>query len=123
MNLDTDVRAPLYLEEHPYMDLSPLIDRGLEEEALKGQPRDEDLMCSVNVLDGFPVIPYTTLDYSQTRACQEILTKRIAIIQGPPGYILYSTSLHSTNLIQNWKDTRISARIEGVTCKSRSAVN
>lgn len=48
------------------------------------QKRDETDLYNVNVLEEWPDIPHTGMDISQRDACHAMLTKRVAIIQGPP---------------------------------------
>lgn len=67
------------------MDLNSLRERKVEEEFLPGEQSDE-ILCNVDVLNEWPdTFPDTTLDHSQLRATQDIVSKRLAIIQGPPG--------------------------------------
>ena len=115
VSLENEIEAPHFLQNNPVMDLSSLIDSESELEraaALCGAPREEDLLCNVDVLSEWPDITYSTLDHSQLRACQDIVSKRLAIIQGPPGYIHHLTYDQKLTCEQNWQNTCISYGFE-----------
>jgi helicase required for RNAi-mediated heterochromatin assembly 1 len=78
-DLDNDIRAPTWLEEHRLVDLSSLICPNSE---VSQEQREE--LWNVDVVDGFPTVP-STMDSSQMAACERIVTKKISIVQGPPG--------------------------------------
>lgn len=74
IHLDTDVQAPAYILEQPCLDLTSL------------EQSDGDLdLFNINVLRGLPKGIKTTMDESQLAACEDMLTKSVAVIQGPPG--------------------------------------
>jgi helicase required for RNAi-mediated heterochromatin assembly 1 len=86
--IEKDIIAPLYLEEHPYMDLSVLRNPKKQAESLSepySQSSIDDDLQNVNVLKQFPAIPESGMDSSQQKACEMMLTKRVAVVQGPPG--------------------------------------
>ena len=80
--LDPDVKAPEYLEEHLYMDPSSLVRPELE---ARNPDANVVNLESVNILRDILVIDNTGMDLSQMAACKSMLTKRVAIVQGPPG--------------------------------------
>ena len=66
------VSAPAYVQEQPLKDLSPALP-------------ESDRHINVDVLNGWPELPISSLDESQLTSLRRILTKRLAIVQGPPG--------------------------------------
>ncbi|OWP00699.1 hypothetical protein B2J93_1084 [Marssonina coronariae] len=82
VNLDADVENPEYILENPYLDLTSL-ERPVTEEAMLSQASPS--LFNVNVLEKFPTDIKSGMDMSQMMACENILTKSLALVQGPPG--------------------------------------
>ncbi len=84
--LDTDIKAPQYLEKNPRIDLQSLqpilhdLGKPLPEPA-----KNQGWLGNINVLRQLPSVPGNTMDESQLKACHSMITKQIAIVQGPPG--------------------------------------
>lgn len=73
VDVKREVAAPKYIRDNPKMDLtSVLIDS------------EHETYENVDVLKQWPAQPQSELDASQLRALHRILTKRLAIVQGPP---------------------------------------
>ena len=74
VGVEREVAPPWYLRKKPKKDLSPLFEgTGTEHR-------------HVNLLEGqWPSDPTSNLDASQVAALRRILTKELAIVQGPPG--------------------------------------
>jgi helicase required for RNAi-mediated heterochromatin assembly 1 len=85
VHLDRDIGEPVYVEEHPYMDLSSLHCLDQENDDPKMNDNGTPDLWNVDVLRGFPEHLGTSMDASQMAACQSMLTKRVSIVQGPPG--------------------------------------
>jgi helicase required for RNAi-mediated heterochromatin assembly 1 len=84
--LGNDVQPPTYLEEHPYLNLNTLVRPDVDPETGEEMPAlNEPSLNNVNVLENFPHIPNSGMDDSQMKACQRMLTSKLAIVQGPPG--------------------------------------
>ena len=73
MDLNDDVQPPSYLVDRPRQDLSHVF---------KGENND---LVTVDVLESWLENIQSSLDNSQIEALQRILTKKLAIVQGPPG--------------------------------------
>jgi helicase required for RNAi-mediated heterochromatin assembly 1 len=69
-----EVEPPSYIKHNPYVNLSSLV--SMEESAAFG---------NVNVLEDWPAPSLLSLDRSQSKALQRMLTSKVAIVQGPPG--------------------------------------
>lgn len=82
VKVDKVVKAPKYVEEVPYLNLTPL-----EVPASKAfvQVTEEIDLHNVDVLNNFPESINSKMDDSQLQACKAMLTQRVAVIQGPPG--------------------------------------
>ncbi|KAK8099015.1 helicase-like protein [Apiospora kogelbergensis] len=95
--------SPHYVQEHPTMDISPLLTAPLPSDL------DIDAYKNVNIIDGIPdkIEPYTSLDDSQLQAVHRILTKELAIVQGPPGTGKTFTSVQALRILisQDGNDT------------------
>ena len=76
VDVQTAVKAPIYLENQPQRDLGRLMS---EEGAPSQKP------CKVDIINDWPTDFSTTLDDSQQTAVQHILTKSLSVVQGPPG--------------------------------------
>ncbi|KAH6674807.1 P-loop containing nucleoside triphosphate hydrolase protein [Halenospora varia] len=85
VDLDPDVKAPDYVEDHPILDLSSLIPTEKASNPTKDGPTFEESLSNVDVLSEFPNIPESGMDASQMAALKSMLTKKVAIVQGPPG--------------------------------------
>jgi helicase required for RNAi-mediated heterochromatin assembly 1 len=71
-----EVGPPRYLEQQPCLNLSAVFTSASEDTAFE----------NVDVLNSWPIDDHeTTLDRSQENALRRIVTKRLAIVQGPPG--------------------------------------
>jgi helicase required for RNAi-mediated heterochromatin assembly 1 len=82
--VDPFVTAPTYIEAHSIMDLSSLT---LSQDTPQGSavPIADESLLNVDVLQEFPPIPASGMDPSQMSALKSMLTKKVAIVQGPPG--------------------------------------
>lgn len=85
VDLDPDVKAPDYVEDHPLLDLSSLVPTEKASNPTKDGPTFEESLSNVDVLSEFPNIPESGMDASQMAALKSMLTKKVAIVQGPPG--------------------------------------
>jgi helicase required for RNAi-mediated heterochromatin assembly 1 len=87
VKLDRDIRRPAYVENQPLMDLNSLVRPDIKETGVGEQcPMSHDTsLDNVDVMKPFPDIPQSGMDLSQMAACQNMLTRSIAIVQGPPG--------------------------------------
>jgi helicase required for RNAi-mediated heterochromatin assembly 1 len=85
VDLDRDVKAPEYVEENSYMDLTSLQYPDQENDDPKMTDNDTPNLWNVDVLRNFPKNLSTSMDDSQMAACRSMLTKRVSIVQGPPG--------------------------------------
>ncbi|EXJ92707.1 hypothetical protein A1O3_01259 [Capronia epimyces CBS 606.96] len=70
----TNGEPPTYLQENPNLDISAA-----------AKPEQKKEYSNVDVTKDWPPPPKDTLDDTQWKALQEIITKRLAIVQGPPG--------------------------------------
>lgn len=78
VTLDNNIPAPAYLQENPFIDVTALFDN-------MGTEKLETLQ-NFNILeDSLLRMPSSTMDNSQLSACERILSKSLAIVQGPPG--------------------------------------
>jgi len=106
--LDNDIPAPAYLQENPYVDITSLCSNvGLDElESLQ----------NFNILENnLPQVQSSTMDNSQLNACQRILTKSLAVVQGPPGkYCVDILADKYLVLYRYWKDIHNSGCIENL---------
>lgn len=69
-----EVDPPAYIQNNPYVNLSSLV------------PMEESANFeNVDVLQEWPESSSLSLDKSQSRALQRMLTNKLAIVQGPPG--------------------------------------
>ncbi|KAF3168929.1 hypothetical protein TWF788_010794 [Orbilia oligospora] len=73
---DTTVRVPQFLKEKPEVNLAPCF-----------SDHDSGALQDVNILQNFPSKNKvtTSMDEFQLEAVERILTKELAIVQGPPG--------------------------------------
>lgn len=69
-----EVDPPAYIQHNPYLNLSSLV--SMEESAA---------FENVNVLEDWPAPSLLSLDRSQSKALQRMLTSKVATVQGPPG--------------------------------------
>ncbi|KAL6167289.1 hypothetical protein ACJQWK_06727 [Exserohilum turcicum] len=74
VHVQKEVEPPAYIKQNPYLNLSSLVSM---EECANYE--------NVNVLDDWPNTSSHSLDSSQSKALQRILTSELAIVQGPPG--------------------------------------
>ncbi|EPS39692.1 hypothetical protein H072_6524 [Dactylellina haptotyla CBS 200.50] len=74
---EKEIRAPKSIVRHPNLDLTPCFNDQADTTALR----------DVNVLQKFPTKKTltTSMDETQLEAVKRILTKELAVIQGPPG--------------------------------------
>ncbi|RAL12713.1 putative DEAD box helicase involved in nonsense mediated decay [Aspergillus homomorphus CBS 101889] len=70
--LDPNIEPPEYVKEDPRVDLQAVID-GCDE------------VSQVDLLAGWPALPFGDRDATQWEALHNMLSKRLSIIQGPPG--------------------------------------
>ncbi|KAK8073961.1 hypothetical protein PG994_004860, partial [Apiospora phragmitis] len=101
--------TPQYVQDHPKMDITPLITQRLPD-----MPQNLEEVCqNVNILDGIPSIieSYTSLDDSQLQAIHRILTKELAIVQGPPGTGKTFTSVQALRILIQSQDRNESTPI------------
>jgi helicase required for RNAi-mediated heterochromatin assembly 1 len=82
VDLDRDIKAPQYVEDHPLMDLSSLEQKDHFDAASDDNP---DEYTNVDVLRDFPKKMKSSMDRSQMLACEKMLTNCVSIVQGPPG--------------------------------------
>ncbi|KHJ31864.1 putative atp binding [Erysiphe necator] len=82
--LDQNVKAPQYLIDQPYLDLTWLKDYSSKSTGKTSQNRTCDLK-NVNILQDFSQNFDFGMDESQIRALYAMITRSVAIVQGPPG--------------------------------------
>ncbi|PBP15776.1 hypothetical protein BUE80_DR013525 [Diplocarpon rosae] len=82
IHLDTDVEDPEYIQQNPYLDLTSL-ERPVEVEGVLSHAPPS--LLNIDVLENFPKDIKCGMDKSQMMACENILTKSLALVQGPPG--------------------------------------
>ena len=82
------------------MDLSSLVVPDARENCCSTLS-DEINLQNVNVLEGFPTVPKSGMDASQTSALERMTTKRVAIVQGPPGTGKTFTSVSALKVLLN----------------------
>ncbi|EXJ91056.1 hypothetical protein A1O1_04163 [Capronia coronata CBS 617.96] len=70
----TTGEPPAYIQENPRLDISAA-----------ANPEQKKEYSDIDVTKDWPLPPNDTLDDTQWKALQEIIIKRLAIIQGPPG--------------------------------------
>jgi helicase required for RNAi-mediated heterochromatin assembly 1 len=80
--LDRDIKAPSYIEDQPFMNLSSLEQK---DDIPSAMENDLERYTNVDALRNFPTSMNSGMDKSQMSACETMLTTRIAIVQGPPG--------------------------------------
>lgn len=86
VHVETDLEPPTYVKSHPVTNLNALTNVGLIPEDTKSSQASFDFLDNVNILDAsWPEAPGSSLDQSQVQALKRMLTKNIAIVQGPPG--------------------------------------
>ena len=74
VDVEQEVRPPRYVEQQPFKDMSAVSQSG------------SGTYTHVDILDGeWPNDATSDLDASQLAALRRILTKELAIVQGPPG--------------------------------------
>lgn len=73
-HFSTNGEPPSYIQEHPNIDISAA-----------ATPDQKKEYSNVDITKDWPPPPKDTLDDTQWKALQEIITKRLAIVQGPPG--------------------------------------
>ena len=95
---DTNINPPEYLRHDPKVDMT----------ACFNDHPDKESLSSVDILRQWPLKGITTsMDESQLEAVHRILTKELAIVQGPPGcgktfvrYVKpYQRKIESINLL------------------------
>ena len=94
--------TPQYVQEHPNMDITPLISQRTPD-----MPQNLELACkNVNILEGIPsfIERYTSLDDSQLQAVHRVLTRELAIVQGPPGTGKTFTSVQALRIMMQSQD-------------------
>jgi helicase required for RNAi-mediated heterochromatin assembly 1 len=74
VKVQKEVEPPAYIKHNPYINLSSLV--SMEESAN---------FDNVNVLEEWPSSSSLSLDKSQSKALNRMLTSEVAIVQGPPG--------------------------------------
>ncbi|KAK6336216.1 hypothetical protein TWF696_001779 [Orbilia brochopaga] len=74
---DKRVRAPRFLKDNPRLNMTPCFN----------DHADTSKLTDVNIIQNFPTkkTVTTSMDERQLEAVQRIMTKELAIIQGPPG--------------------------------------
>ncbi|TVY89198.1 Helicase required for RNAi-mediated heterochromatin assembly [Lachnellula willkommii] len=87
VDLDSNVTAPTYVEDHSIYDLSSLLPPEKATEIIEGGITRADRLQNVDLLDpeAFPKIPESGMDPSQLLAFKSMMNKKVAIVQGPPG--------------------------------------
>ncbi|RDL41661.1 p-loop containing nucleoside triphosphate hydrolase [Venustampulla echinocandica] len=85
VDLDPDLHAPIYVEDQPILDLSPLVPPEQAAKPTEDGSTLEESLQNVDILQNFPAIPESGMDSSQTNALRSMLSRKVAIIQGPPG--------------------------------------
>lgn len=80
IQMDKNISPPDHLKERPCFDLRSIaLSR---DERLDGLTDEEDEnLCHVDLLKGFPNLPKSGMDDSQLAACQRMLTQSLAIVQ------------------------------------------
>lgn len=73
VDLDDNVQPPSYLVDQPLRDLSDVFTGG------------SDDFRNIDILEDWPKNVNCALDSSQIEALRRMLTKQLAIVQGPPG--------------------------------------
>lgn len=97
--VDKNITPPKYLQNQPFLNLT-----GLEPDSNTTGPASmhTEELFNVDVLENFPTNLRSTMDASQMQACQDMLTKSVAIVQGPPGTGKTFTSVSALKvMIQN----------------------
>jgi helicase required for RNAi-mediated heterochromatin assembly 1 len=74
VKVQKEVEPPAYIKHNPYVNLSSLV--SMEESAN---------FDNVNVLEEWPSSSSLSLDKSQSKALNRMLTSEVAVVQGPPG--------------------------------------
>lgn len=69
-----EISAPEYLCDRPKQDLTSVLINN-----------EHETYENVEILKRWPAQPQSNMDASQQQALRRILTKRLAIVQGPPG--------------------------------------
>jgi helicase required for RNAi-mediated heterochromatin assembly 1 len=69
-----EVEPPAYIKHNPYVNLSSLVSM-----------EDSANFENINVLKEWPAPALLSLDKSQSKALQRMLTSKLAVVQGPPG--------------------------------------
>ena len=94
VDLSRTMGPPSYVEQERYMNLSAL----LPSKTYRGPDDAEDFdgatLQNVDIMGRWPVAEGSQLDSSQMAAVRRILSKKVAIVQGPPGTgmkILYTS--------------------------------
>lgn len=82
------------------MDLSSLIPPDVAER-WGTEAQDESDFLNVDILMGFPALPGSGMDASQTSALKRMLTNCVAIVQGPPGTGKTFTSVSALKVLLN----------------------
>lgn len=99
VNVDINIEPPAYLKAHPLTNLNALADTGSFPEAGNSKCASFDLE-NVDILSSdWPDISTSSLDRSQMQALKRMLTKKIAIVQGPPGMSLQDKPIGE---LANW---------------------
>jgi helicase required for RNAi-mediated heterochromatin assembly 1 len=75
IDVNNEVDPPNYVSRNPVTNMSSVF----------SSPENPDRFENVDMINGWPSDPNTSLDKSQATALRRILTKKVAIVQGPPG--------------------------------------
>lgn len=77
--------APSYVEQEPYMNLNALRPSNAIQEPIADENFDRSTLQNVNIMGEWPAVQDSLLDSSQMAAVRRILSKKVAVVQGPPG--------------------------------------
>ena len=83
-----ETKPPAYVQRNPHTDLSSL-----------AAVEDSADLKSVHILENWPSSNLQTLDQSQSKALENMLTNELALVQGPPGTgkVILSRSFTAAN--------------------------
>ncbi|KAH7390349.1 hypothetical protein BKA64DRAFT_757595 [Cadophora sp. MPI-SDFR-AT-0126] len=86
VELDSMPEPPLYVQQNPFMDLTSL-ERSAEniDDLALLHTSEPSALSNMDVLHNFPKNIKCDMDSSQMTAYRNMITKRLAIIRGPPG--------------------------------------
>ena len=89
VNVGNNIEPPAYVKNHPVTNLNALVITSADAVAIENSPPSSDFLDNIDILNSnWPEIPESNLDRSQMQALKRMLTKKIAIVQGPPGMCL-----------------------------------